>query len=153
MSGFNACYSCVGTAEDTRCVVTPGLEDEKIYSCEGYRLPTEAEWEYAYRAGTNTDFYSGPRTASGPDPNADSIAWYLENSGETTHPVALKLPNSWGLYDMSGNVWEWVHDGYKPSLGSDPVINPALTPDPDGSVVRRGGLVHDQATLYRSGAT
>ena len=67
-----------------------------------YRLPTEAEWEYAARAGT-----AGPRAAS-----LDQIAWYADNSGDETHPVGTKKPNAWGLYDMLGNVREWVEDLY-----------------------------------------
>ena len=72
------------------------------YECQGYRLPTEAEWEYAARAGTTTAFYNGDITVpSGSDPNANEIAWYSPNSGGTTHAVKGKLPNAWGLYDMS----------------------------------------------------
>ncbi|WKU08428.1 formylglycine-generating enzyme family protein [Micromonospora sp. HUAS LYJ1] len=69
---------------------------------DGYRLPTEAEWEYACRAGT-----TGPRY--GP---LDEIAWYRDNSGERPHPVAGRTPNPWGLYDLLGNVWEWCWDVY-----------------------------------------
>ena len=65
-----------------------------------YRLPTEAEWEYAARAGTTGDRYG----------NMDAITWNIGNSEEHTHPVGEKLPNAWGLYDMLGNVWEWVED-------------------------------------------
>jgi len=68
----------------------------------GYRLPTEAEWEYACRAGT-----TGPRY--GP---LDDIAWYRGNSHERLHEVGSKRPNGWGLYDMLGNVWEWCWDVY-----------------------------------------
>ena len=75
-------------------------------SAEGYRLPTEAEWEYACRAGT-----SGPRY--GP---LDEIAWYRGNSGERPHAVGTKAPNPWGLYDVIGNVWEWCWDLYDPQV-------------------------------------
>ncbi len=71
-------------------------------SCRGYRLPTEAEWEYAARAGTTGARY-GP---------LDAIAWTASNSGPSLQPVGRKQPNAWGLYDMLGNVWEWTQDSY-----------------------------------------
>ena len=79
----------------------------------GYRLPTEAEWEYACKAGTD-----GPRYGE-----IDAIAWYKDNSEGSTHDVGTKTPNSWGLYDMLGNVWEWCSDIYDETIyGSYRVI-------------------------------
>ena len=73
-----------------------------------YRLPTEAEWEYAARAGTKKAHVGTPATS----------AWYIANSGGQTHPVGKKEPNPWGIYDMYGNVWEWVQDFYSPTYYS-----------------------------------
>ena len=104
-----------------------------------YRLPTEAEWEYAARAGTSGDRYAA---------NLDAIAWYVENSGNSTHPVGQKVPNAFGLYDMLGNIGEWVQDRHGDYPGG------AVT-DPTGPstgllrVCRGGGWVVGGNT-YRS---
>ncbi len=71
-------------------------------TANGFRLPTEAEWEYACKAGTSEIRYG----------ELDSIAWYKDNSGQTSHNIGQKEPNAWGLYDMLGNVWEWCSDLY-----------------------------------------
>lgn len=95
-----------------------------------YRLPTEAQWEYAARAGAETSFYWG-NTVS------EDHVWYVKNSEGQTHPVGLKQPNAWGLYDVSGNVWEWCEDKFRNYTTEDVV-------DPVGSklilhVLRGGG--------------
>ncbi len=90
-----------------------------------YRLPTEAEWEYAARAGT-----TGSQIAS-----LDEVAWYGANSEDETHPVGTKKPNAWGLYDMLGNVREWVEDVFaRDYYGNTPLA------DPTGPQAGRGGL-------------
>ena len=92
-----------------------------------YRLPTEAEWEYAARAGTTGETYGA----------LDSIAWYHLNSGGTTHAAAGKQANAWGLYDMIGNVWEWVNDWYGPYTSAS-ATNPS-GPATGSIRVLRGG--------------
>jgi formylglycine-generating enzyme required for sulfatase activity len=103
-----------------------------------YSLPTEAQWEYAARAGSTTAFYNGGITElnCGYDPNLDAIGWYCYNSSKT-HPVAQKAPNAWGLYDMSGNVSEWCQDWYG-TYPPEPVTDPT-GPSSGSSRVLRGG--------------
>ena len=94
-------------------------------SLTGLRLPTEAEWEYAYRAETTTAFHSYPAQPNGfnDDTLLDNITWYSSNSGGQTHAVGGKFANGLGLHDMSGNVWEWCQDWYGLYL-SGSVTNP-----------------------------
>ncbi len=111
----------------------------------GLRLPTEAEWEYGCRAGTTTRFHSGDR-----EEDLAAAGWYRGNSNETTQPVGQKNANSWGLYDMHGNVWEWCADWY----GAYP---PGEALDPPGPVsgterVLRGGSWLSLPEESRSGS-
>jgi len=79
------------------------------FTKSGYRLPTEAQWEYAARAGTTSTYYWGNAHDA---PTMEQYAWYSANSGDTTHGVGQKLPNAWGLYDMAGDVCQWCWDWY-----------------------------------------
>ena len=113
-----------------------------------YSLPTEAQWEYAARAGTVTAYYNGDS-----DQNLDNIFWYEQNSGDTTHPVAQKIANNWGLYDMLGNVAEWCRNRYCQDYPDGPVTDP----DPDsycGSDDRiiRGGCWYWNSMYERAAA-
>ncbi|MFC1604315.1 SUMF1/EgtB/PvdO family nonheme iron enzyme [Planctomycetota bacterium] len=109
---------------------------KKLSRQEGktYRLPTEAEWEYACRAETQTRFSFGDS-----DSNLGEYAWYSNNSGQSTHPVGKKRPNAFGLYDLHGNVWEWCSDWYGENYySSSPGVNPQ-GPSSGSSRVLRGG--------------
>jgi formylglycine-generating enzyme required for sulfatase activity len=116
------------------------------FDANGYRLPTEAEWEYACRAGTQTPFFFG----NSPSKLA-RYAWFDENAGGKPHPVGQKQPNPWGLYDMYGNVWEWCNDFYKVDYYEEsPEDNPKGPKTGDTKVVR-GGAWKFGAESCRSG--
>jgi formylglycine-generating enzyme required for sulfatase activity len=145
-AGYEPCYlvsDCVGEI-GSGCGFTESdcLENTYICSvalnnvampqdCEGYRLPTEAEWEYAIRSGSQyTAFYqsdgnNGQMTDTDcNDPNLSQIGWYCGNSDNTTHPVMGLEPNVWGLFDLSGNVYEWVGDWVYSDYQNDTTVDP-----------------------------
>jgi len=105
-----------------------------------YRLPTEAEWEYACRAGSMTKYCFGDD-----DTLLDEYAWYKENAEGVTHHVGTKKPNAWGLHDMHGNVWEWCSDRYAEDYNSTPCDGTAYTAASEKGRVLRGGSYNAQA--------
>lgn len=127
-SNLESCFECEGEGPDVRC--TPSVDP---YECRGFRLPTEAEWEYAAR-GNESFVYPG-------SDNIDAVAFWEENSGDQSYPVGSLAPNGFGLYDMGGNIRERVYDAYAPYSGADG-IDPVAMPDldaPSEIFAERGG--------------
>jgi formylglycine-generating enzyme required for sulfatase activity len=103
-------------------------------SATGYRLPTEAEWEYACRAGSETQYYNGDNPQE-----LKSIAWFKDNSEGQPHPIGRRKPNAWNLFDMTGNVWEWCNDYYGVMYYRDSPANNPRGPQEGEKRVLRGG--------------
>lgn len=134
LSWYDAVAFCNALSAESGLPAAYSIAGEDVAwdrSARGYRLPTEAEWQHACTAGT-------PAYRYGP---LDEIAWYDDNSGGRAHPVGLKSPNPWDLYDMLGNVWEWCWDLYDPATyGEYRIFRGAGFADPPracGSTVRR----------------
>ncbi|MBR6080157.1 MAG: formylglycine-generating enzyme family protein [Treponema sp.] len=147
--GLTPCYTIGGKTNPNEWGAVPTSSDSTWdaatcnFDANGYRLPTVAEWEYLARGGNMTN--SGQTTYSG-SVTIEDVAWYRENSGDKTHEVKKKSPNALGLYDMSGNVWEWCWDWY----GSITVDTPSVGASSGGSYrVERGGSWSNGASNCR----
>ncbi len=111
-------------------------------------LPTEAEWEYACRAGTSTATWNGDLSGTLVAPELDGVAWYAENSGDESHPVGALRANPWGFHDMLGNVREWCADAWGEVCGD--AVDPLRRGDEGAPRVMRGGSWYDRASAQRA---
>ena len=144
------CYTCTGTPQSgLRCGPAGKFSgpSSPIYNCVGFRLPTEAEWEYAYRAGSSTAYYNGDDASeaacmecSSTGVRAFPIAWYCGSSNNKLQPIKGKGANRWLVYDLPGSAEEWVDDWYVENLGTGPRTDPWRDlQGPKKSKVLRGG--------------
>jgi sulfatase modifying factor 1 len=158
--GLDQCYEILGCTRDMgsgRSCQEVARPDASVYECEGYRLPTRAEVEYAARAGTISTFYSGDIAIYGdvechPDPNLEKIAWYCHNSGDRSHRVGSLEKNAFGLFDTVGNLSEWTneaqHNRSSPG-GEDPMGEVGELP----SRIRFGGGYQSVSAVSRTAAS
>ena len=155
LTGSNDYYKkldLLNPAREQSPIVGVSWQDAKAYcdwlskkSGKKYRLPTEAEWEYACRAKTTTKWSFG-----GDESKLKEYAWYNKNSNSKTHEVGLKKPNDWGLYDMHGNVWEWCEDDWEDNYNSTPRDGSAHENKKSRRKVLRGGSWSSYAVNSRS---
>ena len=141
-AGYDAAYPAISMTQHAASKFCEWLTAQTGHY---YRLPTEAEWEYACRAGTTTAFSFGDDASQ-----LDDYAWYIDNSDYSYHPVGKKKPNPWGLFDMHGNVREWTLDAYLPDYQKHPdqALNPlALSPERFPRVTRGGDWDSDPEDL------
>ncbi len=138
---FNAVEYCNALSDSeglTRAYTINGSRVTWDRDADGYRLPTESEWEYACRAGTTTQYWSGQT-----DADLARAAWYVDNSENQPHEVKGKQANPWGMYDTLGNAWEWCwdwwHATYPAGTESEPAVDPAGAASAQFRVVRGGG--------------
>jgi len=146
--GLTPAYTITGASYSGNHIVSATVSWNQ--SAAGYRLLTEAEWEYACRAGTQTAFCNGGITniyCDPVDPNLNQVGWYCGNAGSTTHDVGGKSPNGWGLYDIHGNVWEWCWDWYGSYGGT---VTDPTGPGSGSNRVKRGGSWNYVAQNCRS---
>ena len=156
-TSLQECYTCSGSGTtDVSCTTAI----EPIYECTGYRMLTEAEWEYAARAGTTQAFWTSNGGGNLPSGYTETTtiltdgfdlstyAWYEANSPSGSKEVATKIPNDYGLYDMAGNLSEWTHDSYTESLGTGAATDPVR--EIDSYRVYRGGNWRTYPNYVRS---
>ncbi|MBT3220205.1 MAG: formylglycine-generating enzyme family protein [Proteobacteria bacterium] len=159
---LDRCYHCVGSGQAISCDLDSGFDSP--YDCPGYRLPTEAEWEYAARAGEKAAFHNGGNLMTGDEGDCegslqldngdylDDIAWYCGNSTWELQKVGGLQANNWGVFDTSGNVYEWCHDWWDGGGTTEKVTDPWGQEDGVTRAARGGTSMWDYQPKYlRSG--